>query len=39
MEDMDATEIEAVTGITKGAIKVHLFRAIRAGPAEIGRVE
>jgi len=30
MEDMDAREIEVATGISKAAIKVHLFRAIRA---------
>jgi RNA polymerase sigma-70 factor (ECF subfamily) len=30
MEEMDASEIEIVTGISKAAIKVHLFRAIRA---------
>ncbi len=30
MEDMDAAEIETVTGITRAAIKVHLFRAVRA---------
>jgi len=30
MEDMDPAEIEAVTGITRAAIKVHLFRAVRA---------
>ena len=28
MEDMDAAEIETVTGITRAAIKVHLFRAV-----------
>jgi RNA polymerase sigma-70 factor (ECF subfamily) len=28
MEEMDAAEIEAATGIGKAAIKVHLFRAI-----------
>ena len=30
MEDMDAGEIEAATGISKATIKVHLFRAVRA---------
>lgn len=30
MEEMDSAEIEAATGITKAAVKVHLFRAIRA---------
>jgi len=28
MEEMSADEIEAATGITKAAVKVHLFRAI-----------
>jgi RNA polymerase sigma-70 factor (ECF subfamily) len=30
MEEMDADEIEAVTGIGKAVIKMHLFRAVRA---------
>jgi RNA polymerase sigma-70 factor (ECF subfamily) len=30
MEEMDADEIEAATGIGKATIKVHLFRAVRA---------
>ena len=30
MEEMSASEIEAATGITKAAVKVHLFRAIHA---------
>ena len=30
MEDMDAAGIEAATGITRAAIKVHLFRAVHA---------
>lgn len=28
MEDLDPTEIEAVSGISRAAIKVHLFRAV-----------
>jgi RNA polymerase sigma-70 factor (ECF subfamily) len=30
MEEMDFAEIEAATGITRAAIKVHLFRAVHA---------
>jgi RNA polymerase sigma-70 factor (ECF subfamily) len=30
MEEMSAAEIEAATGIPRGAVKVHLFRAVRA---------
>jgi RNA polymerase sigma-70 factor (ECF subfamily) len=30
MEEMNAAEIEAATGIPRGAVKVHLFRAVRA---------
>jgi len=30
MEEMDPAEIEAATGITRAAVKVHLFRAVRA---------
>ena len=30
MEEMNAAEIEAATGIRRGAVKVHLFRAVRA---------
>ena len=30
VEEMSATEIEAATAIPKGAVKVHLFRAVRA---------
>jgi len=30
MEEMSAAEIEAATGITRAAVKVHLFRAIHA---------
>jgi RNA polymerase sigma-70 factor, ECF subfamily len=30
VEDMELLEIAAVTGMTEGAVKVHLFRAIRS---------
>jgi len=30
MEEMDSSEIEAATGITRAAVKVHLFRAVQA---------
>jgi RNA polymerase sigma-70 factor (ECF subfamily) len=30
MEDMDLLEIASVTGMTEGAVKVHLFRAVRS---------
>jgi RNA polymerase sigma-70 factor (ECF subfamily) len=30
MEEMNAEEIARATGIARGAVKVHLFRAIRA---------
>ncbi len=36
MEEMDPVEIEAVTGITRAAIKVHLFRAVRAVREKLG---
>jgi len=36
MEEMDSGEIEAVTGITRAAVKVHLFRAIHAVRARLG---
>ena len=29
MEEMDSSEIEAATGITRAAVKVHLFRAVQ----------
>ena len=28
LEDLNSTEIEAATGIPKGAVRVHLFRAV-----------
>lgn len=37
MEEMDPSEIEAATGIPRGAIKVHLFRAVHAVRERLGR--
>jgi len=37
MEEMDSGEIEAATGIAKGAVKVHLFRAVHAIRKRLGR--
>jgi RNA polymerase sigma-70 factor (ECF subfamily) len=37
MEEMNAAEIEAATGITRGAVKVHLFRAVHAIRERLGR--
>jgi RNA polymerase sigma-70 factor (ECF subfamily) len=39
MEDMDSTEIEAATGITRRAVRVHLFRAVHAVRKRLGRSE
>jgi len=36
---MPAAEIEASTGITRAAIKVHLFRAVHAVRERLGRVK
>lgn len=36
LEEMNAAEIEAATGISKAAIKVHLFRAVHAVRAKLG---
>ncbi len=38
MEEMDSGEIEAVTGIARGAVKVHLFRAVHAIRKRLGRL-
>lgn len=38
MEDMNAAEIEASTGIPCGAVKVHLFRAVHAVREKLGRL-
>ena len=39
MEDMDSSEIEAATGITRAAGKVHLFRAVHAIRKRLGKLE
>jgi RNA polymerase sigma-70 factor (ECF subfamily) len=36
VEDMDLLEIAAATGLTEGAVKVHLFRAVRAVRRQLG---
>ncbi len=36
VEDMDLLDIAAVTGITEGAVKVHLFRALRSIRKQMG---
>jgi RNA polymerase sigma-70 factor (ECF subfamily) len=36
MEGMDPAEIEAATGISRGAVKVHLFRAVHAIRTKLG---
>jgi RNA polymerase sigma-70 factor (ECF subfamily) len=38
MEEMTPAEIEAATGITRAAIKVHLFRAVRTIRERLGGV-
>jgi RNA polymerase sigma-70 factor (ECF subfamily) len=37
MEEMSQAEIAAATGISLGAVKVHLFRAVRAVREKLGR--
>jgi len=39
VEDMELLEICAATGMTEGAVKVHLFRALRSVRARIGCVK
>ena len=39
LEGMDAAEIEAATGITRGAVKVHLFRAVHAVREKLGETK
>jgi RNA polymerase sigma-70 factor (ECF subfamily) len=39
MEEMDPGEIEAATGITRAAVKVHLFRAVHAIRDRLGRAK
>jgi len=38
LEEMDAAEIEAASGIPRGAVKVHLYRAIHAVREKLGRL-
>ncbi len=38
VEDMELLEIAAVTGLKEGAVKVHLFRALRSVRAQVGRL-
>jgi RNA polymerase sigma-70 factor, ECF subfamily len=37
VEDMDILEIAAATGMKEGTVKAHLFRAVEAVRAELGR--
>ena len=37
MEEMDSSEIEAATGVTRAAVKVHLFRAVHAIRRRLGK--
>jgi RNA polymerase sigma-70 factor (ECF subfamily) len=37
VEEMELLEIATVTGLKEGAVKVHLFRALRRLRAEVGR--
>jgi RNA polymerase sigma-70 factor (ECF subfamily) len=39
MEELTPQEIEAVTGITRAAVKVHLFRAVHAIRERLGKAE
>ncbi len=38
VEEMQLLEIAAVTGLKEGAVKVHLFRALRSVRAHVGRL-
>ncbi len=38
MEEMNAAEIARATGIAQGAVKVHLFRAVRAVRQRVGKM-
>ena len=38
VEEMELLEIAAVTGLKEGAVKVHLYRALRAVRAHVGRL-
>lgn len=39
VEEMELLEIAAVTGLKEGAVKVHLFRALRSVRAQVGRLQ
>jgi RNA polymerase sigma-70 factor (ECF subfamily) len=39
MEEMNAAEIARATGIARGAVKVHLFRAVRAVRQRVGKMQ
>jgi DNA-directed RNA polymerase specialized sigma24 family protein len=39
VEDMELLEIAAATGMTEGAVKVHLFRATRSVREKMGRAQ
>ena len=39
IEEMELLEIAAVTGLKEGAVKVHLFRALRTIRAHVGRLK
>jgi|SRR5579863_5121738 len=38
VEEMELLEIAAVTGLKEGAVKVHLYRALRSVRAQVGRL-
>lgn len=38
VEDMDLLEIASVTGLTEGAVKVHLFRALQSIRRKVGKL-
>ena len=38
VEEMELLEIAAVTGLKEGAVKVHLFRALRSVRLQVGRL-
>ena len=38
VEDMELLEIAAATGMSEGTVKTHLFRALRAVRARLGRM-
>jgi RNA polymerase sigma-70 factor (ECF subfamily) len=38
VEEMELLEIAAVTGLKEGAVKIHLYRALRSVRAQVGRL-